>query len=180
MLLVLLSREYIIPLLIILVIAVCIPLILFLKNKKEKTYIASIVDKLIQEDMVDVKCNKDKKLYNISFKYNNKNFFLRIHQGNKRKGFIMTNPSTIHEVTYKSEYGSAKKSEYAQSLTPFLTESLKGIKIILVKNNMLRITKYINENEIEEVRYNEPSFNVYIVQEKDLNNFIELIKKKRK
>ena len=45
---------------------------------------------------------------------------------------------------------------------------------------MLRITKYINENELEEVKYNVPSFNTYIVQEKDLNNYLEYIKIKDK
>ena len=53
-------------------------------------------------------------------------------------------------------------------------------KIILIKNNMLRMTKYINENEIVEIKYNVPSFNTFIVQEKDLDSFIEFLKNSKK
>ena len=45
---------------------------------------------------------------------------------------------------------------------------------------MLRMTKYINENEIVEIKYNVPSFNTFIVQEKDLDSFIEFIKNSKK
>ena len=42
------------------------------------------------------------------------------------------------------------------------------------------MTKYINENEIVEIKYNVPAFNTYIVQEKDFSNFIELLKTPKK
>ena len=42
------------------------------------------------------------------------------------------------------------------------------------------MTKYINENEIVEIKYNVPSFNTFIVQEKDLDSFIEFIKNSKK
>ena len=150
------------------------------ENKKNKLFITQVMYKLMKEKMENVEYSDNKKLYDISFKNNNRNFFIKIYKGGPKKGLIMTNPTTLYEQTYSSEYGSSKKSEHAVKLTPFLVEPLNGIKIILIKNNMLRITKYINENEIEEVRYNEPSFNTYIVQEKDLDKFLELVKKKKK
>lgn len=150
------------------------------ETKKRKLFITQVMYQLMKEKMEDVQYIENNKIYDISFKYNGRNFYLKIHEGGAKKGFIMTNPTTIHEQTYGSNYGPSKNSEHAVKLTPFLVEPLKGIKIILVKNNMLRITKYINENEIEEVRYNEPAFNVYIVQEKDLVEYLNLIKKKKK
>ena len=42
------------------------------------------------------------------------------------------------------------------------------------------MTKYINENEIVEIKYNVPAFNTFIIQEKDLENFITLLKNPKK
>jgi hypothetical protein len=42
------------------------------------------------------------------------------------------------------------------------------------------MTKYINENEIVEVKYNVPAFNTYLIQNKDFDSFIELIKNVKK
>lgn len=166
--------------LIVLLLIIALSIYLFLSNqKKKKLFITQVIHKLINEKMENVKYLK-KNIYDISFRYNNRNFFIKLYKGGNKKGFVMTNPFTIHEQKYKSEYGSSVKSEHLENLTAFLLEKFDGIKIILIKDNLLRITKYINENEIEEVRYNEPAFGIYIVQEKDLDSFIDLIKKKRK
>ena len=133
----------------------------------------------MKEKMEDIHQSND-KVYDISFRNNTKRFYIKIHNGGSKKGFVMTNPLTIYEHIYPSKYGSSKKNYVLTKLKPFLSEKLEGIKIILVKDNLLRITKYINENEIEEVKYNEPSFNTYIVQEKEFNSFLDLLSKKKK
>lgn len=168
------------------IIAIIVVLLLFLgimiyKNeiKKRQAFISEVVYKLMKEKMENVEYNNN-NLYDITFRYNNRNFYIKVYKGGSKKGFIMTNPTTIHETTYTSAYGPSKSSEHVDKLTPFLVEPLNGIKIILIKDNLLRITKYINENEIEEVKYNIPSFNTYLIQEKDLDNFIELIKNSKK
>lgn len=180
MLLVAIPTPYFIIGVIVILITIFLVFLFIRENKKRKLFITQVVYQLMKEKMEDVQYIEKNKIYDISFKYNGRYFYVKLHEGGSKKGFIMTNPTTIHEQTYSSNYGPSKDSEYASKLTPFLVEPLNGLKIILIKNNMLRITKYINENEIEEVRYNEPAFNVYIVQEKDLTNFINLIKKKKK
>lgn len=155
-------------------------LYIYIRNNKIKNqFIAKIVYLLMKEKMKNIQYNKKTNLYNISFSYNDRNYYIKIYKGGPKKGFIMTNPTTIYATTYSSQYGPSKKSERATSLTPFLQKSLNGLKIILIQKNMLRITKYINENEIEEVKYNSPSFNTFIIQENDFSKFIEFIKNKK-
>ena len=149
-------------------------------DNKNKEYFKQIVFNLMKEKMEDVVYEEKNQNYDVSFKFNNTNFFIKVYEGGPRKGFIMTNPTTIFDVTYTGEFGPSKSKEIATRLTPFLVEPLKGIKVILVKGNMLRMTKYINENEIVEIKYNVPAFNTYIVQEKDFSNFIELLKTPKK
>ena len=149
-------------------------------DNKNKEYYKQIVFILMKEKMEEVVYEEKNQNYDISFKFNNTNFFIKVYEGGPRKGFIMTNPTTIFDVTYTGEFGPSKSKEVATRLTPFLVEPLKGIKVILVKENMLRMTKYINENEIVEIKYNVPAFNTYIVQEKDFSNFIELLKTPKK
>ena len=149
-------------------------------DNKNKEYFKQIVFNLMKEKMEDVVYEEKNQNYDVSFKFNNTNFFIKVYEGGPRKGFIMTNPTTIFDVTYTGEFGPSKSKEIATKLTPFLVEPLKGIKVILVKGNMLRMTKYINENEIVEIKYNVPAFNTYIVQEKDFSNFIELLKTPKK
>ena len=150
------------------------------ESKKRKLYTTQIVYNLMKEKMENVEHDPKNSLYDVKFKYNNRTFYIKTYKGGSKKGFIMTNPTTIFDVTYTGDFGPSKSKEIATKLTPFLKEPLKGIKIILVKNNMLRMTKYINENEIVEIKYNVPSFNTFIIQEKDLENFITLLKNPKK
>ena len=144
MFLVLMSIEHFIILIVTLLI-IALSLYLFLINqKKKKLFITQVIHKLINEKMENVQYLK-KNIYDITFKSSNRNFFIKLYKGGKRKGFVMTNPFTIHEQKYKSEYGPSIKSEHLDNLTSFLLEKLDGIKIILIKDNLLRITKYINE-----------------------------------
>lgn len=176
----LLSIEIFITI-IVCILLIILAVLIFLKNKKKhNTFLANVMDILMKNKMENIQYNTNKKMYTFSFKYNEKQYFIKIINGGKKKGIVMTNPTTIFIKTYSSNYGPATKSEYATKLENFLSEPLGGTKIILIKNNMLRITKYINENELEEVKYNVPSFNTYIVQEKDLNNYLEYIKIKDK
>ena len=142
---------------ILIIVAVIAFFILKKIDSKNKEFFTKTVYTLMKEKMEDV-----------------------VYEGGPRKGFIMTNPTTIFDVTYTGDFGPSKSKEVATKLTPFLVEPLKGIKIILVKNNMLRMTKYINENEIVEIKYNVPAFNTFIIQEKDLENFITLLKNPKK
>ena len=164
----------------IVVMIIILSLYLFIRQKKKmKNFIANVIHLLMKSGMENIQYFKRTRLYNISFKNNNNNYAIKIYKGGSKKGFIMTNPSTIHATTYSSQYGPVKDSKQATKLIPFLIEPFNGKKIILIYKNMLRITKYINENEIEEVKYDIPSFGTYIVQEKDLSNFIEYIKNKK-
>lgn len=180
MLFVSLSIEIFIAVIVALLIAAVGVFFILKESKKKKLYLTQVVYKLMQEKFEDVNHDEKINLYDVSFKYNNKNFFIKIYKGGPRKGIIMTNPTTIFDVTYTSPYGPSTNKEVATKLTSFLVEPLDGIKIILIKNNMLRMTKYINENEIVEIKYNVPSFNTFIVQEKDLDSFIEFIKNSKK
>ena len=153
---------------------------LLLKRKKYNSFLASIINMLMKNKMENINYDNKSKLYSLTFNCNGKKYYVRIINGGKKKGIVMTNPTTIHFKTYSSQYGPATKSEHARKIEPFLKEELGGIKILLVRKNMLRITKYINENELEEVKYNIPSFNTYIVQEKDFNHYLEYIKNKKK
>ena len=149
-------------------------------DNKNKEFFTKIVYYSMKEKMENVVYEEKNSNYDITFNYNNINFFIKVYEGGPRKGFIMTNPTTIFDVTYTGDFGPSKSKEVATKLTPFLVEPLKGIKVILVKGNMLRMTKYINENEIVEIKHNVPAFNTYIVQEKDFSNFIELLKTPKK
>ena len=150
------------------------------ESKKRKLYTTQIVYNLMKEKMENVEHDPKNSLYDVKFKYNNRTFYIKTYKGGSKKGFIMTNPTTIFETTYSSVNGPTKSSEVITKLIPFLKEPLDGIKVILIKDNLLRITKYINENEIEEVKFNIPSFNTYLVQEKDFEKFIEIIKNSKK
>ena len=165
---------------ILIIVAVIAFFILKKIDSKNKEFFTKTVYTLMKEKMEDVVYEEKNSNYDISFKFNNNNFFIKVYEGGPRKGFIMTNPTTIFDVTYTGDFGPSKSKEVATKLTPFLVEPLKGIKIILVKNNMLRMTKYINENEIVEIKYNVPAFNTFIIQEKDLENFITLLKNPKK
>ena len=92
----------------------------------------------------------------------------------------MTNSYTIHEQKFKNERSSSIKSKRLDKLSPFLSLKDKGIKILLVKDNLMRLTKYINENELETIKYDVPAFDTYIVLERDFNDFIKFLKKKIK
>ena len=166
---------------IIAVLLVALAVMIFINEKKKRNlYITQIMYKLMQEKMENVEHNNKNSLYDIKFRFNNKNFFLKVHKGGSKRGFIMTNPTTIYETTYSNANGPTTSSEVASKLTPFLVEPRDGVKIILIKENLLRMTKYINENEIVEVKYNVPAFNTYLIQNKDFDSFIELIKNVKK
>lgn len=180
MLFVSISLEAFIVGIIVVLVSVLAILIYFNEMKKRKLFITQVVYNLMKEKMENVEHDEKNTLYDITFNYNNRKFFVKIYKGGSKKGFIMTNPTTIYETTYTSVNGPTKSSEMISKLTPFLVEPLEGIKVILIKDNLLRMTKYINENEIEEVKYNIPSFNTYLIQEKDFNNFLTLIKNSKK
>ena len=180
MLSILISLDLFVMLFIAILLIVFLIIMINFKRKKYNAFIANIINNLMKNKMENIKYDNKNKLYSLSFKYDNKNYYIKVIDGGNKKGIVMTNPTTIHFKTYSSQYGPATKSEYAKKIAPFLSEKLDGIKIILVRKNMLRITKYINENELEDVKYNIPSFNTFIVQEKDFNNYLEYIKNKKK
>lgn len=180
MLSLLIQLDLFIFILVIIAIIIILTVIFVLKRKKYNTFLASIINTLMKNKMENINYENKRKLYSITFNYNDKKYYIKIIDGGKKKGIVMTNPTTIHLKTYSSQYGPATKSEHAKNLESFLKEKFDGIKILLVRKNMLRITKYINENELEEVKYDVPSFNTYIVQEKDFNNYLEYIKDRKK
>ena len=111
MLFVSLSIEIFIAVIVALLIAVVGVFFILKESKKKKLYLTQVVYKLMQEKFEDVNHDEKINLYDVSFKYNNKNFFIKIYKGGPRKGIIMTNPTTIFDVTYTSSYGPSTNKE---------------------------------------------------------------------
>ncbi len=171
-------KEFLIILIILLIIGLTIFICLY-QNKKRKVFKSRVIYKLMKAKMENVELSKN-KIYDLSFSFNNKIFYMKLYRGGNKKGFVMTNPTTIYEQIYRTNFSPAKKNYRLEKLTSFLVEPLEGIKVILIQDNLLRINKYINENEIEEVKFNERAFSTYLVQEKDFDNFIETVKRNKK
>ena len=114
------------------------------------------------------------------------NFYLRNHLDNKIISKIRNNekisPKEINElqqVLFNDLNSNANEFNlnYNNESLILLVRKTVGLSKEAVDREF---AKYINENEIVEIKYNVPSFNTFIVQEKDLDNFIEFLKNSKK
>ncbi|MDR0831979.1 MAG: hypothetical protein LBM99_03670 [Bacillales bacterium] len=142
------------------------------KIKNRKTTLARIISNLINENFTKVRPSKEKD-YDISFMHGEKEYQIKVEQFGKRHSILLTNPHTIYKKKQKAPTVAPTTVIKLGHLCEFLQKE-KVEKIVFIEKDALKRTKYVNENELEEIKPFEKTFkNVYIIYESEFIDFLK-------
>lgn len=139
-----------------------------LKNGKQINYICSL---LLKNNYIIL--GKNNKRKEIIAKKNNKQVAIKIIIGGKNRGLVITNKDTYFMRVYKNPNAPHIDSWKLDDVKTFINQNNNRNRIIIVLNGYARITKYINENELEAVTINNDAFGTKVLSLDDFETYIK-------
>lgn len=152
--------EIIIGVILALVITALVFLYLFIEKKK---YIKNIKEQLKEIGEVTLSNNK---AYDVSLKINDKEIYVKFLYLGGHKDLSINSPAHF-EVKFRGKSTMFKTGGF---------ENIKEDKALLVFPPPNRILKYINENEVVFVKYEEKCFDFYLFTSDEIDKIEEVFK----
>lgn len=110
----------------------------------------------------EIKCVKEEKV-----------IVVKLVIGGKNKGIVITNKDTYFMRLYKNANSSHIDSWKLDDVKTFINKYKDEKRIVIVLNGYARITKYINENELEAVTINNDAFGTKVLSLDDFKEYIK-------
>lgn len=145
-------------------------------TKKKRAFLSELIHTLMQNGMSKIKIVK-KEMYQLTYEHKKITYYVKIINGGSKKGIVMTNAHTVYIQQFKNETSSYTSSDVLYKLTPFLSEAINGKKVVIIYDNLLRATRYVNENEVEAITYAKDAFGIRFVEAQFFKDYLQLIKK---
>lgn len=104
---------------------------------------------------------------------NDKKIVIKMIVGGKNKGIVITNRDTYFMRVYKNANSSHIDSWKLDEVKTFINQYRNDSRIIIVLGGYARITKYINENELEAVTIKNDAFGTKVLSLEDFKVYIK-------
>ena len=98
---------------------------------------------------------------------------IKLISGGKNKGLVITNKDTFFMRVYKNANSSHIDSWRLDDVRTFVNQNKNDKRSIIVLGGYARITKYINENELEAVTIKNDAFGTKVLSLEDFKKYIK-------
>lgn len=142
-----------------------------LNNLKKGKQLNSVISSLIENNYQIKEKNAGKR--EIIACHNDDTFAIKLISGGKNKGLVITNKDTYFMRLYKDANSSHIDSWLLDDVKTFINLYKKEQRVIIVMGGYARITKYINENELEAVTLKNDAFGTKVLSLEDFRKYIE-------
>ena len=153
------------------VVVALIIFIIILNNMKKGKQINEVCETLEKSNYEIINKNVNKR--EVRAKLNNENVIIKMITGGKNKGLVITNKDTYFMRLYKDAHSSHIDSWRLDDIKTFVNLNQGCKRIIIVLGGYARITKYINENELEAVTINNDAWGTKVLSLEDFKKYIE-------
>lgn len=166
-------NTFISPYIIIVPVVIITLVVIFvvLNNVKKGKQLNNVIASLMENNYQIKAKNSGKR--EIIASNNESSFAIKIISGGKNKGLVITNKDTYFMRLYKDANSSHIDSWKLDDVKAFINSHKDEKRIIIVMGGYARITKYINENELEAVTINNDAFGTKVLSLEDFKKYIE-------
>jgi len=154
------------------IIIVVLIIVFFVYAQTKKTGQINNVCAILLENNFQVK-QKNSHSREILCLKEDKDIAIKLIVGGKNKGIVITNKDTYFMRLYKDANSPHVDSWKLDDVKSFINKHKKEQRIIIVLNGYARITKYINENELEAVTINNDAFGTKVLSLDDFKMYIK-------
>ncbi len=158
---------YVIVMIVIIIIVLLI-LIIQLKKKKQINMVCEALNKFNYQ-INEISLTKRE----IIVLKNEKRIAIKMIIGGKNKGIVITNKDTYFMRVYKNTNSSYIDSWKIDEVKKFINQYPNDDRIIIVLGGYARITKYINENELEAVTIKNDAFGTKVLSFADFKEYLK-------
>lgn len=164
--------TFISPYLIIVPIIIALIILIVVLNISKKGKQVNEVCETLETSNFEI-INKNVSKREIKAKLNDENVIIKMITGGKNKGLVITNKDTYFMRLYKDAHSSHIDSWRLDDIKTFVNLNQDCKRIIIVLGGYARITKYINENELEAVTINNDAWGTKVLSLEDFKKYIE-------